>query len=333
MAQSITFIKRLIEAFLSGFAIATGVSFIIVPLSSRMIFFKQTTGFIALMKKTLRANDTYVKSLRPIHTVDPSSESDSVPNESDEKNVKSPEITPQAARASLSQEAQATKDALHGLGELFGKMHVELGFAKKEVAYGKLNAEDLGEMFIMLRNILLPVVGMSTFIDILQAVKERRDNDPSRGEQLTYDAMRKLESDEWGEILKFSYEPFKILSEAMQEGLDHILYTLELVKRPEAGSKHDVEMAGDTSKPGEDGFKAYLQKKINHFHNHREETLRLWCGQKGVHLPDTFFSDPSVPSPAHTADNGHHRRNQHQLYLILYVSTVGNPHSRLQLNL
>lgn len=46
MTYCISFMKRLIEAFLTGFALATAVHFIVFPVSSRTVVFKEMTGYI-----------------------------------------------------------------------------------------------------------------------------------------------------------------------------------------------------------------------------------------------------------------------------------------------
>ncbi|KAF6222410.1 hypothetical protein HO133_001496 [Letharia lupina] len=63
MVAGIAFAKRLLEAFLTGFAIATGVSLFIFPVSVRMTFFKQSAGFIAAVQSTLKAQISYLQTL------------------------------------------------------------------------------------------------------------------------------------------------------------------------------------------------------------------------------------------------------------------------------
>lgn len=46
MTYCISFMTRLIEAFLTGFALSTGVHFVIFPVSSRMVVFKEITGYL-----------------------------------------------------------------------------------------------------------------------------------------------------------------------------------------------------------------------------------------------------------------------------------------------
>lgn len=46
MTYSTSFMKRLIEAFLTGFGLATGVHFLVFPVSSRTVVFKEMTGYL-----------------------------------------------------------------------------------------------------------------------------------------------------------------------------------------------------------------------------------------------------------------------------------------------
>jgi hypothetical protein len=46
MTYCISFMERLIEAFLTGFGLSTAVHFVIFPLSSRMVVFKEMTGYL-----------------------------------------------------------------------------------------------------------------------------------------------------------------------------------------------------------------------------------------------------------------------------------------------
>jgi hypothetical protein len=46
MTYCISFMQRLIEAFLTGFGLSTAVHFFIFPLSSRMVVFKEMTGYL-----------------------------------------------------------------------------------------------------------------------------------------------------------------------------------------------------------------------------------------------------------------------------------------------
>src|ERR1700734_3281384 len=98
------------------------------------------------------------------------------------------------------------KGALFRIAALFGKLHVEIGFAKREIAFGKLRPEDFSEITNHLRDILLPIVGMTTFIDIMQSVKEKKTLEAELVESAdTIKAIKRLRSEEWAEVFDMSH--------------------------------------------------------------------------------------------------------------------------------
>jgi hypothetical protein len=76
--------------------------------------------------------------------------------------------------ATETPQAKALKGAIAGLVGLHGKLHGDMPFAKREVAFGKLDAKDLDEMSRLFREILIPLIGMSTIMDIFERIAERR---------------------------------------------------------------------------------------------------------------------------------------------------------------
>ena len=81
-----------------------------------------------------------------------------------------------------------------------------------------------------------------------------------------------------------SQDQFKTLNAAMQGGLTHISYVLELAKKPRNPAE-DVEKAGASPSPGSEGFGAFLEEELHKFFKHREEALQTWCERKGIKLP------------------------------------------------
>jgi hypothetical protein len=63
-------------------------------------------------------------------------------------------------KPSLTKEAEAAK-ALEETGsklrELAGKLHADLPFAKRDIAWGKLDAKDLSEVYTLFRHVYIPV--------------------------------------------------------------------------------------------------------------------------------------------------------------------------------
>lgn len=327
------------EAFLTGFAIATGVSLLVFPMTSRNIAFQQTAGFINGLRGAIKAQANYLQSLEnkdmfgagPMFHNDPSHIGTQQSQMQHEEN--------QHGSDSTTLEAEKLKVAMRALGELHGKIAGELVFAKREIAYGKLDGAELKELFSLARSVFLPVTGMSSIVDIFNRVAENRgwktDSGPQNEieERQTIEETKEKEKKQWNDIMKSLHGPFEVMTQAMDEGLQHTLYALELAKPPKETitskipltdqTLHDLEAQGEIVRPGDKGFANYLKGRIDTFYDQRKLNLAIWCRQKGIELDDNLFKNPALPAPHienDSKDLSQHQKNQHQLYLVLYVS-------------
>ena len=330
MVAGIAFVKRLMEAFFTGFAIATGVSLFIFPTSSRTTFFKQSTGLITALQGTLKAQIAYLQTLEKKDMFRPPANSDEDEKTQQSRKPKKGNVVELNGEA----EAQGLKAAIRTVGELYGKIHADVTFAKREMAWGKLDACDIDELLRLFQEIVLPMTGLSSAADIFQRLAEQRGW--TRRETASSPENEKRKN-RWNEIMQTMHEPFQIVTEAMHDGLQHTLYVLELAKRPkkqgsskkssgdDAASK-DLEADAGMIKSGDPEYAAYLTKKIDVFYEQRKTTLAVWCQQRGLKLDANFFENPSQPdfhfnsgSKELKEDPKEHGNNQRQLYLVLYV--------------
>ncbi len=323
------------EAFLTGFAIAFGVNLFIFPVTSRTVVFKEAAGYIQACQGVLKAQAGYLQSLEKENMFDvlasPKSEEPAAktPHHGKTKEPRKPENT----------EATRLKGAIGALIELHGKLSTDLTFAKREMAYGNLSADDIDEMFKLFRRILFPMTGMSSVADIFERVAERRGwVSRDGGEKDTDEESKKMEKKQWNEIMRTLHTPFAIMTENLSDGFEHVLYTLELKKKDDKGSTkstgprdHDVEARGNIVEAGEKGYALYLTQKIDRFYEQRKVALAIWCKQKGINLDADTFNDPSGLASTEVPEENlqTHQRNKRQLYLILYVS-LQSMHSRVQ---
>ena len=330
MGAGINFVKRLLEAFLTGFAIATGVSLFVFPISVRMTFFKQSAGLITVAQGTLKAQIAYLQTLEKKDIFHTPTEFDDDGEEKKTKHKKG-----DAAKPNGSKEAQGLKAAIKALGEIYGKINADVAFAKREMAWGKLDACDIDEMIRLFQDMILPMTGMSSAADIFQRLAEGRGW--TKPETASSPENEKS-INQWNEIMRTLHDPFLTVTEHMQDGLQHFLYTLELVKPPKkqkASNKNgsddatstDVEADGGIMKPGDREYGAYLSKKIDVFYEQRKTTLALWCQQRGLKVDDSGFQNPSETAFKLSAQNKklvedpeEHAKSQRRLYLVLYVS-------------
>lgn len=280
MTTGIKFVERLLEAFFTGFAIGGGVGLFIFPVTMRFVVFKEMTGYIMTLRKIVGANVTYLRSLEE---TDMFFRADTnIP----EKTKRSPE-------------ARAIKQLLAGLTALHGKLTVDLTLAKREIAIGKLGPDDIQEMFRRLRGLLLPVLGLSSVVDVFERTAEARhwDHPPPNKPFSEYDQLErdKFEAvQDWHAIMTAMREPFAEISELIDQGFLHILITLQLIKVPKKAA--DAESSGGTPQPGDKGFAEYHKSRVYRFHTEKNNLLRRWCKLRNIELAPDFFDHP------HTAE-------------------------------
>lgn len=325
MSAGIAFAKRLMEAFLTGLAIAAATSFIILPMTSRKVVFKQMAGYIGALRGALKAHAAYFESMEHtdmfgrVETFDKKSE----------KRLKK-------GKKAYSPQAEAIKKAVRGILEIHGKLHGDLTFAKREVAFGHLGPDDLQETFRHLRKTMTPVVGLSSIVDIFERLSEyNRFNDPLEDapEDIHSDPVRQRVVHEWNDMMTAVHDPFASMLEIIDEGLEHVSYSLKLTKPPkDAASQeakdtgpnatNDVEASPAKASPGQPGFAKYLEKKQQEFRSAKLLAVRAWCDEKGIKLPSNFFEHPEsfdIQDEMTGRLSSNHERNQRQLYLLLYV--------------
>lgn len=313
------FVDRLLKVFLTGYALATGVSLFFIPISSRKICTKQMVGVMNLMKSSLSIHTAYLHGIT-------TSQAGSA-GLLDENGKPLPLEQNPEAKVSMKNAEDAAKNlklTIQKTSQLCGQLKLEIGFAKKEIGWGKLVAGDYTKIWDCLQRILLPIAGLSTFIDILQSVRHHK----SEGENLvsdldTVEAIRRLEADEWHEVIVMSRVPFNKIKTTMVDGLAHITYVLELAPKPKS-AKNDVENRGGASPaPGDPAFAEYLREQIKVFQVHRQETMQKWCEKKGIEVPSRFWEDSSTQYKFDDLDSlddaVRQKQNHQQLYLILYL--------------
>ncbi|OAA63594.1 hypothetical protein SPI_03757 [Niveomyces insectorum RCEF 264] len=268
MAQAESLVKRVYTAMLTALALSTGVSLLIFPLSSRTILMKQAGGAIGLLRKAVALQGEYLRGLEredmyALATVETavgdlgpapaSSErhrrhrfgwwgkhadnnnnnkhnNKSNNNDDDDDEGDGPPGPPRLTKEEKA--AQALRTTINAMRELAGKMQQEIRFAKRDAARGKLTAHDLSEIVQLLRYIFIPVTGMSTIMDIFRRTAEHRgwnevSDDPNDDEAVAKEKERRV----WNEIMKQLREPFALLSEAIDEGLEHAGLQLDLLPK------------------------------------------------------------------------------------------------------
>jgi hypothetical protein len=317
-------VVRLLKTMLTGLGIATAVSLFILPMTSRKAVFKQMGGYIGGLRSALSAHAAYFETLERNDMFGRAETYDDSREKFGEKGKKV-----------YSPEAEAIRAAIRGITDLHAKLHGDLTFAKREFALGKLGPDDIQAMFRHLRQIMIPVVGLSFVVDIFQRLSDyNRWNQPidPNAEPLSEDVRHRVVHD-WNDIMRAVHDPFKVMIQTIDEGLLHTSYVFRLSKPPKKTAVavttdvgedgKDIEASAEDTAPGGKGFTGHFKKKLGEFRNAKRIALATWAEDKGIKLPEDFFDHPShvesLKGDFFDASASHQDRARRQLYLFLYV--------------
>lgn len=326
MTAAIALVERLLRTFLTGLAISMAVSLLILPMTSRQAVFKQMGAYIGTLRSALGAHATYFETLEKDDMFGRAETYDDTQEKIDDKGkVYSPE-------------AEAIRGAIRQITDVHAKLHGDLSFAKREIALGKLGPDDIQLIFRHLRQIMIPVVGLSFVVDIFQRLSDyNRWNIPiePNAEPIPEDVRERVVHD-WNDIMRAVHDPFKTMIQTIDEALLHASYVFQFSKPPKQKAAaapstnesnteaKDVEADAENTAPGEPGFAQHFQTKLNEFRSAKRIALETWAEDKGINLPPDFFDHPSsvesLKGDFFDASASHQDRSRRQLYLFLYVS-------------
>jgi hypothetical protein len=330
MNQATAFIVNILKAYLIAFAIATGVSLLVFPLTSRHLVRNDMQSFISGLRSALKANLVYLNSLQSSDMF-----AAQRTNTAGEKPFRSPEALEFATKT-------------EALTAILAKFSTDLPFAKREVAIGKIGPDDLQQIFRLMRQCVTPAIGLSCMPAIFEHTGEEAGWDRSVSfagvslEDAANDAEKaRIEAiNEWHELLRLLREPFSSITDVINEGLEHVLRTLSLPKQPiKKPSQEDSEAVGDQPKPGDTNYAHYYKCRADEFQQSKQLMLRGFCHVHDIELSDDFFTnsanrDFEAPSWMNEGTFTPARRAlRRQLMIVLYIEFLLYSISRRVLDL
>ncbi|KAI9721166.1 MAG: hypothetical protein M1828_005273 [Chrysothrix sp. TS-e1954] len=328
------FATKLLEVFLSGFAIAVGVHFLVFPITMRKPVFGMMTGYLQTVRGVLRAQVGYVRGLETENYFARAEASGAESSSDDDQ--KHNRASQKPGHSALPPQVMAVKAATGAMIALNAKLKTEIPFAKREVALGKLDAEDLKNLFKKTRNVTLPLIGLSSIIDILERISKAEG-----WNTLTKSSVANLDNEKvtksfasFQATMRSLHEPFAQISTAMDEAVEHIMYQLEFTKRPKKTKTGDEESRSDHPQPGDKDFAHHLAERARAFFDDRVVTLRQFCERRGIDLPAGAF-DASAPFPGQfkTMDESALNSDRRQVFIVLYMEYLLGRASRSLLEL
>jgi hypothetical protein len=325
------------------------VSLFIIPVSSRKVFFAEATGFLQSSRELLKTQLAFVEALEHSQMCEPS-----VPKtEFMEDNIgaqKPPSDDSEtiAKRLVYTQRTAALQKASAGLLDLGSRLREDVVFARREMAYGHLQSADIHELHLLLKNIMLPMSGLSTISDISERLRNRYHSDRRKFEASQCPEAQNVEvpekdqaneQAEWQELMQALHASFEPVIQVLDEGVLHVLVLLKLIPEPKKAKKvavndsekagaalgEDIEKAAPNPGPGDIGFGNYLEREIKEFRKQRSESLEAWAKERGLssifHTSSKHVHWPSGP------DHDRYKalrsireiRASQRLHLILYM--------------
>lgn len=139
LADGLAFVARLLKGFMLGFAIATGVSLFIYPVTSRGLVFGDVRSYVGRIEGLVRAYRGFVG----------------------------------ADGDSEEEPRKRLTGAVADLNAVHMKLQSDLFYSQDEIAWGKLSAGDLDQIGGHLRDLFLPLSGMAMLPDVLDMVVPR----------------------------------------------------------------------------------------------------------------------------------------------------------------
>ncbi|OBT92362.1 hypothetical protein VE01_09371 [Pseudogymnoascus verrucosus] len=325
VSQGLEFIARLLKGFLIGFAVSTGVSLLILPITSRDHVFQDLRESVAQVEVILQLLISFVGEssttelctdhglLSRPRTARSTRE---IGNENDSTSSSGMEI-----------EQKQLKESMDKLNALHSKLREDLFYANDEIAWGKLSAGDISTIADMFQNIMLPLSGMAILPETLEMIVQ---NKPlceictmARGSD--NETTKQMETRKVVDTLRKS---LMHSTNIITTGLQFFLLVFEFIK-PERLDKQrrsqnmgsegrDEESNGEYLDPLQPDFAARFERAVHEFHFRRKHILEALSSLEAFSgadkLPDELESSRNRSSFITSGPD-----IRQEFFLVLYV--------------
>lgn len=115
------------------------------------------------------------------------------------------------------------------------------------------------------------------------------------------------------------HEPFSILSEAIDCGLEHAGLCVEPIPHPKLVAypgDDDLEARGAESHPGDAGFARVIDERVQQFHSKKGELTKSWARERELVAREGLWEGSSGSAEERL------EREQAQLYVVLYMENL-----------
>ncbi|KAJ5101335.1 hypothetical protein NUU61_003557 [Penicillium alfredii] len=318
LTEGFEFISRLLKGFMIGFAIAAGVSLLILPITSRGNVFHDIKGHVTAVEEVLQSQISF------------STDSSATGLFSEKgllrraRTVMSTQDAPNEGESDQQTKQRQLQTSMTKLNGLHSKLHADLFYSKAEIAWGKLSADDLSAITARMRSLLLPLSGMSMLPEILEMIIK---NEGPRGDDVAdADDKGALKHSEIEKLVEMLHERLVHSSKLVTLGLHYFLLALEL-STPKHWDRHaksqlsgsgarDEEARGETLCPLQSDFPSRFKRELHRYYSRRKhlpETLASLEAFSGTENPVGVAPGPASRRIAADPDV------RQEFFLILYI--------------
>lgn len=213
-------------------------------------------------------------------------------------------------------EAKFLKDMIMDVAKGLGDIKAELRYAKREAGWDYLGPKELVELTRLLNGILTSMLWMGSLVEMATRI-ERRGFNYFRGSGISHLAAEfereagQVEKQQWHWIIEQTCGPTERLSQAMEEGIEHVMYSLRL-RKPPVTSRLDQEANRNVAAK-------HLEQMIGDYLQQQQGPLKTWLIWNDMDHPSQVEALKSGQKPA---DSQIRERHQFQLYFLLDVSAL-----------
>lgn len=268
-SEGLEFISRLLKTFLIGFAIASAVSLLILPITSRSYVFQDMREYASQVQHVLQFQIGFLKG-SSASTVWVGqgllSRTRTALRTEDNGNVSGNGVSP-----GLREIKGALNLSMNKLNALHSKLHSDLFYSKDEIAWGKLAADDLTKAAALFRDILLALSGMSMLPDILEMIVQEEMSNEVRE---TFDNETLSKHAEVQKSVMMLHKQLVDTLHLSSAGMQYFLLTFELIsakqfntRETENSNTRDEESSGEYPNPLQTNFVTEYERVLQNLYN------------------------------------------------------------------
>jgi hypothetical protein len=316
-------LHRITLAFLTGYSLAFLVGLLVVPVSCRLIAFKEITGFLRLTRKALKQQASYVHKLNSLGVLN------------DHKSASnSNSILTSPSTEAFTEDVWSASDirkTLAQLGTLHSKIGPDVCYAQREVAFGCITANDMETMCERIQELYILVTGVGNIVTMLRRLVQSEEQEAAQLQRNSGEKKIGEEEREIADAMKILNATFNEFVQMIDGAIDHSLLLLELNEPPRKerlnirkqfsmGTSNVEEYSGESS-PGNPQYFNALERQVAAFRKLRITSLESWKTTTALDQTQMTFNFatqfPTLPS---AEDKELPTRAQQELLLLLWVS-------------